>query len=139
MSEYGCHVDLLPGDKPDGCVLDIGRAVDCLVAQSLKASGLGKSECMHWRPIADCASELSRAYALIEELRAALGACVASLERADTSEGVCMCGDSMTNHADPMHAGHSPDDMGDHYASDAIIDANHRIAKASAFLAERVK
>jgi len=38
------------------------------------------------------------------------------LDRADTSEGYCCCGDSMDNHASPMTCGHSPVDAGDYYA-----------------------
>ena len=109
MIEYGCHVDLLPGDRPEGCVLDSGRAVDCLVAQSLKASGLGKSECMHWRPIADCASELSSAYALIYEMYGALVSVTAYAERIGAQ------------------------DAREIVAADALIE------RADAFLAERTK
>ena len=58
----------------------------------------------------------------------ALGACIASLERADTSEGVCCCGDDMKTHSDPMSCGHSPVDMGDYYAQSAL-EAAHAILK----------
>lgn len=58
----------------------------------------------------------------------ALGACIASLERADTSEDVCCCGDNMDGHSDPMACGHVPVDMGDYYAQSALKSA-HAILK----------
>lgn len=64
------------------------------------------------------------------DLFAALGACVVSLERAKTEEGVCCCGDSMDRHSDPMSCGHSPVDMGDYYASNALAAARAALAKA---------
>ena len=82
----------------------------------------------------DSAAMCSRQNALIETLRAELAAekakvarlvevlkaCVSSLERADTAEGVCCCGDNMESHGDPMNCGHSPVDMGDYYARKAL-------------------
>ena len=59
----------------------------------------------------------------------AIEACVASLERADTTEGVCCCGDSMEQHSDPMSCGHSPVDMGNYYASKAIEAARAALAQ----------
>ena len=64
------------------------------------------------------------------DLYAALEACVVSLERANTEEGVCCCGDSMDRHSDPMHCGHSPVDMGDYYAGQALKAARAALAKA---------
>ena len=64
------------------------------------------------------------------DLYAALEACVVSLERANTEEGVCCCGDSMDRHSDPMHCGHSPVDMGDYYAGQALEAARAALAKA---------
>jgi len=50
---YGCHCDLATyeGQKPDGCVLDIGRAVDCVYAQQLLREGKGRDDCHEWRPV----------------------------------------------------------------------------------------
>lgn len=59
----------------------------------------------------------------------ALGACIASLERADTAEGVCCCGDSMDQHSDQMWCGHSPVDMGTYYASEAMEAARAALAQ----------
>jgi hypothetical protein len=56
----------------------------------------------------------------VKALVKALDACMTSLERADTTEGVCCCGDSMDQHSDPMWCGHSPVDMGTYYAANAI-------------------
>ena len=65
----------------------------------------------------------------LAELVEALEACVASLERADTAERVCCCGDSMDAHSDPMNCGHSPVDMGDYYAGKAREAARAALAK----------
>lgn len=65
---------------------------------------------------------------LEKELLAALKATLASLERADTSEGVCCCGDSIESHN--ILSGHSPVDMGDYYAGKAMQTAEALITKA---------
>lgn len=52
----------------------------------------------------------------IEVPRELLQSLAEMLDRADTSEGYCCCGDSMQNHPSPMYCGHSPVDMGDYYA-----------------------
>ena len=62
------------------------------------------------------------------KLVGALKACVSSLERANTAEGVCCCGDSMERHGAQMDCGHSPLDMGDYYASKALEAARAAIA-----------
>jgi len=49
--EYGCHCDLDPGDKPDGCVIDEGNISDCRNAEKLIAQGKGRNDCEEWRPI----------------------------------------------------------------------------------------
>lgn len=49
--EYGCHCDLEPGMKPDGCVLDYGNANDCTHAPGLVAEGKGREDCHEWRPV----------------------------------------------------------------------------------------
>ena len=74
------------------------------------------------------AAELAAAQQREARLRAALEACVASLERVDTAEGVCCCGDSMDRHSDPMSCGHSPVDMGDYYAGQALESARAALA-----------
>lgn len=48
---YGCHCDLEPGMKPDGCVLDEGRPFDCVNAQRLVDAGKGKEDCPDWKPV----------------------------------------------------------------------------------------
>ncbi len=84
--------------------------------------------------VRDCGSGDVRANAHLiaaaPDLYAALEACVVSLERANTEEGVCCCGDSMDRHSDPMHCGHSPVDMGDYYAGQALAAARAALAKA---------
>lgn len=54
MSEvkFGCHVDLMDGDEPDGCVFDYGNPGDCRLAQALHQKGKGRADCSEWRPIA---------------------------------------------------------------------------------------
>ena len=42
---YGCHVDLDPGQVPDGCVTDDGRLHDCIYAEP----GMRKEQCQYWR------------------------------------------------------------------------------------------
>jgi len=56
-------------------------------------------------------------------LEAALNGCIAAIEHADMSEGVCCCGDNMEGHSDPMNCGHSPVDMGEYHA--------HQVLKAA--------
>ncbi len=57
------------------------------------------------------------------QLREALKACIASIEHANMSDGVCCCGDEMENHESPMFCGHSPVDMGEYHASLALKKA----------------
>ena len=73
-------------------------------------------------------AELAAAQQREAALTKALEACVASLERVDTAEGVCCCGDSMDRHSDPMSCGHSPVDMGDYYAGQALESARAALA-----------
>ena len=75
------------------------------------------------------AAELAAAQQREAALTKALEACVASLERVDTAEGVCCCGDSMDRHSDPMSCGHSPVDMGDYYAGQALESARAALAQ----------
>lgn len=49
--EHGCHCELDPGMKPDGCVLDEGRPEQCLHAKGLVETGKGRDDCSFWRPI----------------------------------------------------------------------------------------
>lgn len=75
MSEYGCHAYDEVGEI---CVLDLGYP-DCPGAEyRSRLKGHCKEACFHWRPVAetvsdapdsDAQAELSRAYALIEEMR----------------------------------------------------------------------
>lgn len=57
-------------------------------------------------------AEISRLAECNEHLVRALLMCMGSLERANTAEGVCCCGDSMAGHANPMDCGHSEVDAG---------------------------
>lgn len=38
--------------------------------------------------------------------------------------GVCMCGEDMRTHSDPMSCGHSPVDSGAHHAASLLEDVN---------------
>jgi hypothetical protein len=49
--KYGCHCDLDPGQEPDECVLDEGRASDCVLAERLIQNGKGRDDCAEWRII----------------------------------------------------------------------------------------
>ncbi len=73
-------------------------------------------------------AELAAEKAKVARLGEVLKACVSLLERADTAEGVCCCGDNMESHGDPMNCGHSPVDMGDYYARKALEAARAAIA-----------
>ena len=73
-------------------------------------------------------AELAAEKAKVARLGEVLKACVSSLERADTAEGVCCCGENMESHGDPMNCGHSPVDMGDYYARKALEAARAAIA-----------
>lgn len=49
---YGCHVDLNPGEQPDGCVLDYDAPSDCVYA--IHGNGRvrkSKWTCEHWKPV----------------------------------------------------------------------------------------
>lgn len=48
---HGCHVDLDPGMKPDGCVLDENRPENCIYARRLSREGKDKTACEYWQPI----------------------------------------------------------------------------------------
>ncbi|MNU29080.1 hypothetical protein D3C71_175270 [compost metagenome] len=51
-ASHGCHVDLAPGEQPDGCVLDYGTPHDC--AFGVFPSGRlrrSRNTCPHWRKI----------------------------------------------------------------------------------------
>jgi hypothetical protein len=45
VSKYGCHVDLKPGQEPDGCVIDKETLHDCIYAKE----GMRKEQCHYWR------------------------------------------------------------------------------------------
>ena len=61
-------------------------------------------------------AEIIRLTARVIDLEGALGHCVAAIEHADMSDGVCCCGENMEGHSNPMDCGHSPTDMGEHHA-----------------------
>ena len=44
---YGCHCDLEPHMKPDGCLIDEGKAYGCIYAKT----GMRKEQCKYWRII----------------------------------------------------------------------------------------
>jgi len=44
---YGCHVDLMDDEQPDGCVLDYGKPNDCVYAKRIT----DKTQCEYWKPI----------------------------------------------------------------------------------------
>lgn len=64
----------------------------------------------------------------VQGLVDALQACVASIEHADMSDGVCCCGDDMETHSEPMSCGHSPVDAGEYHAYRAIQSARTALA-----------
>jgi hypothetical protein len=66
--------------------------------------------------------------AQIAALVEALDACIANIEHADMSDGVCCCGDNMDGHSNPMSCGHAPVDMGEYYAHLAIVKARAALA-----------
>lgn len=78
------------------------------------------------------APTLARRVIAAEKLVEALDACIASLERADTEEGVCCCGDDMATHGEPINCGHIPVDMGDYYAGKALDAARAALAEYEA-------
>lgn len=63
-------------------------------------------------------------FRIVEGVVGMLGAC-------NVESGVCCCGDSMTNHADPMISGHSATDSGAYYAKSLYDDAIAAMAKAT--------
>ncbi len=44
---YGCHIDLGPGEDPDGCVIDMDARTDCTRGKRHKT----REGCPYWRPI----------------------------------------------------------------------------------------
>lgn len=73
---------------------------------------------------------LSPRDATVAELLEALEALTSTMENCSVTAGVCMCGDSMEGHANPMDCGHSPVDMGQYHADAAYKSAKDAIAKA---------
>lgn len=45
---YGCHVDLMEGEEPDGCVIDDGVRGDCNHGHRHKT----REGCPYWRRVA---------------------------------------------------------------------------------------
>lgn len=50
-----------------------------------------------------------------------LDRCIEVIQRADTSDGVCCCGDDVKSHG--YHSGHGPVDAGDYFASGVLVEA----------------
>lgn len=61
---------------------------------------------------------------------AALKGLISTMEHCSVSAGVCMCGDDMASHPDPMSCGHSPVDMGQYHADAAYKTAHEAIRAA---------
>ena len=59
----------------------------------------------------------------IHQLRGLVSGVIEMLENCTVSSGVCCCGDSMHNHADPMTCGHSAVDSGEYAARHWLEDA----------------
>ena len=51
ISKYGCFIELMDGQEPDGCVFDTMRIDGCSVAVDLRRSGKDKNDCEYWRKI----------------------------------------------------------------------------------------
>lgn len=64
------------------------------------------------------------------EMGRALEAMVSIVEHCTVSAGVCMCGDDMAKHSDPMACGHSPVDMGQYHMDAAYKDAQAALKAA---------
>lgn len=45
--KFGCHCDLEPGMKPDGCLIDENRRDDCIYARRVER----KEQCEYWQPV----------------------------------------------------------------------------------------
>jgi hypothetical protein len=71
--------------------------------------------------------ELDACIDAVAELIESLEACVASLERADTSEGYCCCGSAVEGHE--LGDGHSPVDIGEYHAGLALEKARAALAR----------
>lgn len=71
----------------------------------------------------DLEAENERLFKLIETAHSILS-------NVEVASGVCMCGDDMTKHAPPLHAGHTPVDSGSYHAEQLF-------SKLSEVLAER--
>jgi hypothetical protein len=79
---FGCHIDLGPDERPDGCVFDSGDICDCRIAETLQAAGKGRDACEHWRPVTLTKYEtVSDILQSREALRASHGALVKALTR----------------------------------------------------------
>ena len=49
---YGCHIDLLDGDEPDGCVLDYGAPDDCTMGRTPSGRARrSKWTCKYWKDV----------------------------------------------------------------------------------------
>ncbi|WP_313329432.1 hypothetical protein [Comamonas sp.] len=78
-----------------------------------------------WRDL--CGDKLVLAmFNRIQELESALQGTVDFLTHAPLETGICCCGDSMSQHGNPMDCGHSPVDSGG-YAVSSHIDGLRKI------------
>jgi hypothetical protein len=83
---FGCHIDIGPDERPDGCVFDSGDICDCRIAETLQAAGKGRDECAYWKPVTFTKGETVSDILLSREaLRASHGALVKALEDLITS------------------------------------------------------
>jgi hypothetical protein len=89
----------------------------------ISTSALGQKNAFLHSQYAKAADRIEYLTADNTQLREALKACIASIEHANMSDGVCCCGDEMENHESPMFCGHSPVDMGEYHASLALKKA----------------
>ena len=67
-----------------------------------------------------------------QRMKALLERCQQLFANVNTASGVCMCGDAMDNHANPMHCGHSPVDSGVYYQAALAKDIDEFLAEGDA-------
>lgn len=98
----------------------IGQAI--AIALALFGVFCGAMATYHARQAQQCAH---RSRTLLKRAAGSLGQCIETIDRADTSEGVCCCGDSVENHG--YHSGHSPVDVGDYAAAGVVTEARNTL------------
>lgn len=89
-----------------------------LVPFSLFASGLAA---YHAGQAHRAKEQAARARDLMGRAAGSIGRCLATIDRSDTSEGVCCCGDPVGVHG--YHSGHGPVDAGDYAAAGVVLEA----------------